>query len=149
MGVSGDGGLPLRVGLRDGNRSDSAETPLAIEECLALGLEGVRGIVADSKPYSRRTLGLCLEQEIGLVTLVPRTCAIRQGDVEAMSCQAEERGHGEANTMHQQAGTGRCAAGEYAGWYTGDHGPGGRGESTGFHAPQHDRGKDQSEPVPG
>ena len=49
LGVSGDGGLPLRVGLRDGNRSDSVETPVAIEECLALGLDGVRGIVADSK----------------------------------------------------------------------------------------------------
>ena len=54
------------------------ETPLAIEECLALGLEGVRGVVADSKAYSRRTLGLCLEQGIGLVTIVPRTCAVRQ-----------------------------------------------------------------------
>ena len=31
--------------------------PCAIEECLALGLDGVRGIVADSKAYSRRTLG--------------------------------------------------------------------------------------------
>src|SRR5256714_9717311 len=69
LGVSGDGGLPLRVGVRDGNRSDSVETPLAIEECLALGLEGVRGIVADSKAYSRRTLGLCLERGVGLVTL--------------------------------------------------------------------------------
>jgi transposase len=49
LGVSGDGGLPLRVGVRDGNRSDSVETPVAIEECRALGLEGVRGIVADSK----------------------------------------------------------------------------------------------------
>jgi transposase len=78
LGVSGDGGLPLRVGVRDGNRSDSVETPVAIEECLALGLEGVRGIVAASKAYSRRTLGLCLERKIGLVTLVPRTCAIRQ-----------------------------------------------------------------------
>ncbi len=78
LGVSGDGGLPLRVGMRDGNRSDSVETPLAIQECLTLGLEGVRGIVADSKGYSRRTLGLCLEQGIGLVTLVPRTCAVRQ-----------------------------------------------------------------------
>ena len=78
LGVSGDGGLPLRVGLRDGNRSDSVETPLAIEECLALGLDGVRGIIADSKAYSRRTLGLCLEQGMGLVTLVPRTCAVRQ-----------------------------------------------------------------------
>ena len=35
LGVSGDGGLPLRVGVRDGNRSESVETPLAIEECLA------------------------------------------------------------------------------------------------------------------
>src|SRR5919109_4648628 len=78
LGVSGDGGFPLRVGLRDGNRSDSVETPLAIAECLALGLDGVRGIIADSKAYSRRTLGLCLEQGIGLVTLVPRTCAVRQ-----------------------------------------------------------------------
>jgi transposase len=78
LGVSGDGGLPLRVGLRDGNHSDSVETPLAIEECLALGLDGVRGIIADSKAYSRRTLGLCLEQRVGLVTLVPRTCAVRQ-----------------------------------------------------------------------
>jgi transposase len=37
LGVGGDGGLPLRVGVRDGNWSDSGETPLAIEECLALG----------------------------------------------------------------------------------------------------------------
>lgn len=68
LGVRGDGGIPLRLGMRDGNHSDSVETPLAIEECLALGLDGVRGIVADSKAYSRRTLGLCLEQGIGLVT---------------------------------------------------------------------------------
>jgi transposase len=86
LGVSGDGGLPLRLGVRDGNRSDSVETPLAIEECLALGLEGMRGIVADSKAYSRRTLGVCLEHGIGLVTLVPRTCAVRQ-DLEAWGCQ--------------------------------------------------------------
>jgi transposase len=86
LGVSGDGGLPLRVGLRDGNRSDRVETPVAIEECLALGLEGVRGIVADSKAYSRRTLGVCLERGIGLVTLVPRTCAVRQ-ELEAWGGQ--------------------------------------------------------------
>jgi hypothetical protein len=43
-----------------------------------LGLDGVGGIVADRKAYSRRTLGLCLEQGIGLVTIVPRTCAVRQ-----------------------------------------------------------------------
>ena len=78
LGVSGDGGIPLRLGVRDGNRSDSVETPVAIEECLALGLEGMRGVVADSKAYSRRTLGVCLEHKIDLVTLVPRTCAVRQ-----------------------------------------------------------------------
>src|SRR5262247_1084704 len=86
LGVSGDGGLPLRVGMRDGNCSDSVETPVAIEECLALGLAGVRGMVADSKAYSRRTLGLCLEHGIGLVTLVPRTCAVRAA-LEAWGCQ--------------------------------------------------------------
>src|SRR5215467_3766092 len=78
LGVGGDGGIPLRVGVRDGNHSDSVETPRAIEECLALGLEGVRGVVADSKAYSRRTLGVCLKHQVNLVTLVPRTCAIRQ-----------------------------------------------------------------------
>jgi len=78
LGVSGDGGLPLRLGLRDGNTRDSVETPVAIEVCLALGLQGVHGIVADSKAYSRRTLGLCQEKSLGLVTLVPRTCAVRQ-----------------------------------------------------------------------
>src|SRR5712691_8133190 len=78
LGVSGDGSVPLRLGVRDGNRSDSVETPIAIEECLALGLEGMRGVVADSKAYSRRTLGVCLEHQVNLVTLVPRTCAVRQ-----------------------------------------------------------------------
>lgn len=78
LGVSGAGGIPLRVGIRDGNRSDRVETPLAIEAWLALGLEGMRGIVADSKAYGRRTLGLGLEHKIDWVTLVPRTCAIRQ-----------------------------------------------------------------------
>jgi len=76
LGVSSEG-LPLRMGLRDGNTSDSTETPIAIEECVALGLDGVRGIVADSKAYCKRTLGLCLEKGVGLITLVPRTCAVR------------------------------------------------------------------------
>ena len=76
LGVSSDG-LPLRLGIRDGNTSDRTETPVAIEECVALGLDGVRGIVADSKAYCKRTLGLCLEQRVGLITLVPRTCAVR------------------------------------------------------------------------
>src|SRR5215468_11258686 len=85
LGVSSEG-LPLRMGPRDGNTSDSTETPVAIEECLALGLDGVRGIVADSKAYCKRTLGLCLEQCVGLITLVPRTCAVRQ-EVEAWGQQ--------------------------------------------------------------
>src|SRR5215470_7281694 len=85
VGVSSEG-LPLRLGVRDGNTSDSTEMPVAIEECLALGLEGVRGIVADSKAYCKRTLGLCLEQRVGLITLVPRTCAVRQ-EVEAWGQQ--------------------------------------------------------------
>jgi transposase len=84
-GVSSDG-LPLRLGIRDGNTSDSTETPVAMEECLALGLDGVRGIVADSKAYCKRTLGLCLEQRVGLITLVPRTCAVRQ-ELEAWGQQ--------------------------------------------------------------
>jgi len=77
LGVSSEG-LPLRLGVRDGNTRDSRETPVAIEEYLALGLDGVRGIVADSKAYCKRTLGLCLEQGVGLITLVPRTCVVRQ-----------------------------------------------------------------------
>jgi len=78
LGVSGDGGVPLRLGVRDGHRSDRVETPMALEECLALGLEGVRGMVAESQADRRRTLGWCLEHTIDVVTLGPRTCAVRQ-----------------------------------------------------------------------
>src|SRR5215475_11244391 len=85
LGVSSDG-LPLRLGVRDCNTSDSTETPVAIEECLALGLDGVRGIVADSQAYCKRTLGLCLEQRVGLITLVPRTCGVRR-EMEAWGQQ--------------------------------------------------------------
>lgn len=87
LGVSSEG-LPLRMGVRDGNTSDSTETPVAIEECGALGLDGVRGIVADSKAYCKRTLGLCLERRVGLITLVPRTCAVRQ-ELETWGQQQE------------------------------------------------------------
>jgi hypothetical protein len=38
----------------------------------------VRGLVAESKAYSRRTLGVCLERQGHVITLVPRTCAVRQ-----------------------------------------------------------------------
>jgi hypothetical protein len=37
LGVSGDSGIPLRLGGRDGHRSDSVETPGAMEEGLAWG----------------------------------------------------------------------------------------------------------------
>jgi transposase len=67
LGVSSEG-LPLRMGLRDGNTSDSTEPPIAIEACVALGLDGVRGIVAESKAYCKRTPGVCLEQRVGLIT---------------------------------------------------------------------------------
>jgi transposase len=78
LGVRGDGGLPRRFGLRDGQTSESPARPVALEECLALGLPGGLGMVADSKASSQRTLGLCLEKKSGLVTRVPRTWAIRQ-----------------------------------------------------------------------
>jgi transposase len=97
LGVSSDG-LPLRLGVRDGNTSDSTDTPMAIEECVALGLDGVRGIVADSKAYCKRTLGVCLEQRVGLITLVPRTCAVRQ-EVEAWGQQ-----HGELPVLLEKPG---------------------------------------------
>jgi transposase len=88
LGGSSDG-LPLRMGVRDGNTSDSTETQVAIEEYAALSLDGVRGIVADSKAYCKRTLGLCLEQRLGLITLVPRTWAVRH-ELEAWG---QQQGH--------------------------------------------------------
>ena len=65
LGVSGDGGLPLRMGLHDGNASDTVDVPRAIEQSLALNLDGLQGMVADSKAYTQRTLGLCLETGMG------------------------------------------------------------------------------------
>jgi hypothetical protein len=70
------------MGLHDGNTSDSVDVPRAIEQSMALHLGGLQGMVADSKAYTQRRLGLCLETGMGLVTLVPRTCSIRQ-EVEA------------------------------------------------------------------
>jgi Domain of unknown function (DUF4277) len=77
LGVSSEG-LPLRRGVRDGHPSDSTAPPGAIAACVALGLDGVRGIVADRKADCQRPLGLCLEKRVGLITLVPRPCAVRQ-----------------------------------------------------------------------
>jgi Domain of unknown function (DUF4277) len=76
-GVSSDG-LPLRLGVRDGPTRDRTEPPVAIEECLALGREGVRGIVADRQASCQRTRGLCLETQLGLITRGPRRCGVRQ-----------------------------------------------------------------------
>jgi len=66
------------MGRHDGNRSDTVDVPQAIAQSAALGLDGPRGLVADSKAYTPRPLGLCRETGLGLVTRVPRTCAIRQ-----------------------------------------------------------------------
>jgi transposase len=46
----------------------------------------MRGIVADSQAYSRRTLGVCREHKIDLVMVVPRTWAVRQ-ELEAWGRQ--------------------------------------------------------------
>ena len=62
---------------------------MPIEESLALGLEGLMGIVVDSKAYSQRSLGWCLEKQMGLVTLVPRTCGVRQ-ELESWAQQQAE-----------------------------------------------------------
>ena len=43
-----------------------------------MGLEGVRGVVAERKASRRRTPGVCLEHQSHGVTFVPRTCAVRQ-----------------------------------------------------------------------
>lgn len=72
LGGSRDGGLPLRGGVRDGNTSDSTETPVAIEACLALGLEGVRGIVAWIKNPAALT-PVWLEQPERIAALVMLT----------------------------------------------------------------------------
>jgi len=77
LGGSRDG-LPLRLGVRDGQTRDSPETPVALEEWVALGRDGVRGLVAARKASGQRTRGWCREQRVGLLTLVPRPGAVRQ-----------------------------------------------------------------------
>ena len=72
------GGISFRMGLHDGNRSDTVDIPQAIEQSASLGLDGLRDLVADSKAYTPRALGLCRETSMGLATLAPRLCAFRQ-----------------------------------------------------------------------
>src|SRR5262245_8196655 len=50
LGGSGEGGLPLRGGRRDGNRRESVEPPVALAEGQALGVEGGRGLVSSVIP---------------------------------------------------------------------------------------------------
>lgn len=57
-----------------------------IEACLALGLKGVHGIVAESQAYGRRTRGRWLDKGRGLVLRVPRTCTVCQ-DLEGWGHQ--------------------------------------------------------------
>jgi hypothetical protein len=49
LGVRGAGGGPRRLGGREGKRRDRGDTPVALAACLAWGLEGGRGSVADSQ----------------------------------------------------------------------------------------------------
>jgi hypothetical protein len=53
------------MGLHDGHTSDSVDVPRAIEPWVAFHLDGLQGLVADSKAYTQRTLGLCLESGMG------------------------------------------------------------------------------------
>jgi hypothetical protein len=78
LGVRGDGGLPLRLGVRDGHRSARGESPGAIAAWLAWAWEGGRGSVAERKAERRRTLGVWREPQVDRSTCVPRTCAVRQ-----------------------------------------------------------------------
>ena len=56
-GVRGEGGLPGRVGLRAGHRRARGAPPGARAACLAVGVEGVRGLVAARQAARRRPLG--------------------------------------------------------------------------------------------
>jgi hypothetical protein len=110
LGVPGESGLPLRGGRRAGNRSDSVAPPLAIAACLALGLDGGRGIGADRQAYSRRPWGLGLARGLGVVTLVPRTWAVRQeldargGQPSALPLVGEKPGRTQAEEPRRWPG---------------------------------------------
>jgi hypothetical protein len=71
LGVRGAGGLPLRLGLRAGTTSDSVETPVASEACLALGLEGVHGasIMASATPFCFCTTQKHLSAKIVIISM--------------------------------------------------------------------------------
>jgi hypothetical protein len=78
LGVRGEGGVPRRLGVRDGHRRASVETPVASEEGLAVGVEGGRGSVADRQASRRRPRGLCVEHQVDGSPGVARPWAIRQ-----------------------------------------------------------------------
>ena len=80
-----------------------------------MGLEGVRGIVADSKAYSRRTLGVCLEHKIDLVTLSPahvcRAAGTRSlGARSNPPCPSWWRNLAGRRTKHHAAGMAKVCA---------------------------------------
>jgi hypothetical protein len=107
----------LRIGLRAGNTSDSTETPRAIEACLALSREGRCGIVADSQACWQRPLGLCLDKQVGLITLGPRTCVVWQeweawGQQQGVVPLLRERQAGRARSRYV-SGTGSVS---FAAW---------------------------------
>jgi hypothetical protein len=117
LGGRGAGGSPRRLEGRDGPRSDRVETPLAMEEGLALGLDGGRGIVADSQTYDQRPLGVGREKRVWLITLGPRTWAVRQaraawGPQQAQTSASAPGTAAAAVADHVQ----RVPAPWYAGW---------------------------------
>jgi hypothetical protein len=71
-------GLPLRLGVRGGHTRDRPEPPGALDGCLALGRGGLHGIGADRQASWHRTRGVCRAKRVGLLTLGPRPCAVRQ-----------------------------------------------------------------------
>ena len=76
-GVRGEGGISGRVGLRAGHRRARGAPPGARAACLAVGVEGVRGLVAARQAARRRPLGGWRAPTSARVPLVPRPGAVR------------------------------------------------------------------------
>jgi hypothetical protein len=76
-GVRGDGGRSVRVGLRAGHRRARGAPPGARAAGLAVGVEGVRGLVAARQAARRRPLGGWRAPTSARVPCVPRPGAVR------------------------------------------------------------------------
>jgi|SRR5262245_57956239 len=76
LGVS-RAGRPRRLDVRAGHTRASPEPPVAMEAGWARGRAGVRGLVAARQASGQRPLGWCRAGQVGLITWVPRPCAVR------------------------------------------------------------------------